>query len=146
MRGLGLGGFRVGKKPKRVFPVGGDRRSKTDKEKRLGVDMERRLKEISDRVDIDRDIYLSAVKVRMAVKEGLIVEPDSCELCGKERVRRRLSAHHEDYTKPFAVMWVCANCHGVLDGLKRSRLAKERSAQLNKGLARKIVERDAGSK
>ena len=146
MRGLGLGGFRVGKKPKRVFPVGGDRRSKTDKEERLGVDRQRRLREISDRVDVDRDIYLSSVKVRVAVREGLIVEPGSCEICGKERVRRRLSAHHEDHAKPFVVRWVCARCHGILDVARKKRLAKEGSARLSKALARKIVEKDASSK
>lgn len=141
MRGLGIGGAfgfgRAGRKGP-VFPVGGDRRSKTDKEKRL--------KEISDRVDLDRDIYLSSVKLRVAVKQGLIVEPDSCEICGKEPVRRRLSAHHEDHTKPFVVMWVCARCHGILDVARKKRLAKEGSARLSRALARKIVEKDASSK
>lgn len=45
-------------------------------------------------------------KVRHAIKTGkLIKEP--CKICGKEPAE----AHHQDYTKPLEVMWMCKAHH-----------------------------------
>ena len=45
-------------------------------------------------------------RVCYAVKTGrLIKEP--CEICGEEHAE----AHHEDYTKPLVVRWLCKKCH-----------------------------------
>jgi hypothetical protein len=43
-----------------------------------------------------------------AVKSGAIVKPDKCEGCGE---KKRLTGHHEDYTKPLEVKWLCYLCH-----------------------------------
>lgn len=48
-------------------------------------------------------------ETRMAVARGDIVKPKLCELCEKER---RLDSHHEDYSKPLQVVWLCGGCHG----------------------------------
>lgn len=39
---------------------------------------------------------------------GLIKKPKVCSICGEEK---RLEAHHEDYTKPLGVKWLCRQCH-----------------------------------
>lgn len=47
-------------------------------------------------------------RVYHAVRAGLITKPDACETCGREV---RLHAHHDDYTKPLKVRWLCGRCH-----------------------------------
>lgn len=42
------------------------------------------------------------------VKEGKIERPKICSCCAK---RKRVEGHHEDYTKPLIVVWVCRQCH-----------------------------------
>lgn len=47
--------------------------------------------------------------VNNAIKRGEIVKPSACEQCGKEK---RLTGHHDDYSKPLTVRWLCYSCHG----------------------------------
>jgi hypothetical protein len=46
--------------------------------------------------------------VHLALRSGRLVKPVSCDGCGLER---RLEAHHEDYSKPLEVRWLCRSCH-----------------------------------
>lgn len=46
--------------------------------------------------------------VRRAIKRGLLVRPDRCEKCD---VECKPDAHHEDYTRPLDVEWLCKPCH-----------------------------------
>ena len=52
-------------------------------------------------------------KVYYAVKTGKIDKPSHCSICGKQT--DRVQAHHEDYNKPFDIVWCCQDCHVVLD-------------------------------
>ncbi len=49
-------------------------------------------------------------RLRYAVKIGKIVKPAFCEICGRET---RLSGHHDDYSEPFVVLWLCSSCHKI---------------------------------
>jgi len=46
--------------------------------------------------------------VAMAISSGKLVRPDVCSRCGKAG---RIEGHHEDYSKPLEVVWLCARCH-----------------------------------
>lgn len=41
-----------------------------------------------------------------AIYRGELVR-QSCEKCGKEKTM----AHHDDYSKPLDVRWLCSSCH-----------------------------------
>ena len=47
-------------------------------------------------------------QLQYAVEVGKIKKPRTCENCGRET---RLSGHHEDYSKPLIVTWLCSSCH-----------------------------------
>jgi hypothetical protein len=54
-----------------------------------------------------------------ARKNISIPEGTKCS-CGKLAVQR----HHEDYSKPLEVMFVCRKCHFKLNKIRKSRLMK----------------------
>ena len=43
-----------------------------------------------------------------AVRAGKILRPEICEQCKK---KSNVEAHHEDYSKPYDVEWLCRKCH-----------------------------------
>jgi len=47
--------------------------------------------------------------VRLAIKFGHLVRPESCEQC---KIECKPQAHHNDYEKPLEVVWLCRKCHG----------------------------------
>lgn len=46
-------------------------------------------------------------KVTNAIKKGTL-QRKPCENCGKTE---KIDAHHEDYSKPLDVAWLCHRCH-----------------------------------
>lgn len=56
--------------------------------------------------------------VRDAIAQGKLT-PEPCEGCGLEPNakhadgRRRVHAHHDDYSRPLEVRWLCNVCHGI---------------------------------
>ena len=49
-----------------------------------------------------------------AVRDGRLIKPEKCSRCGLRG--RRIEAHHPDYSKPLAVIWVCTTCHRLIEG------------------------------
>lgn len=49
--------------------------------------------------------------INNAIYAGRLVKPSTCSECGRSFPSRLLHAHHEDYCKPFAVEWLCRDCH-----------------------------------
>lgn len=44
------------------------------------------------------------------VRVGRIVRPERCSRC---EVAGNVHAHHEDYSKPLEVKWLCVDCHAI---------------------------------
>ena len=50
--------------------------------------------------------YKAQCLTHSAVRSGRL-KRKSCEKCGNDKTH----AHHEDYSKPLDVIWLCARCH-----------------------------------
>jgi hypothetical protein len=53
--------------------------------------------------------YKAQIKLNNALRSGKIEKPNKCEECNQEK---KLHAHHDDYSKPLDVIWLCVECHG----------------------------------
>ena len=51
--------------------------------------------------------------IRKAIRDGKIIKPDKCEECGKPTKKKSLCGHHDDYSKPFEIRWLCYKCHSI---------------------------------
>ena len=60
----------------------------------------------NEQVKIRNKVY---GKVAHAIKMGKLIKPKSCSRCRKES--DNIEAHHEDYSKPLEVIWLCLECH-----------------------------------
>jgi len=64
--------------------------------------------------------YRAYCKLKYALESGKIKKPDKCEDCP---ATKNIQAHHEDYSKPYNVNWLCPKCHRRRDRERRVRLA-----------------------
>lgn len=47
-------------------------------------------------------------KVHYHVKVGNMSKPEICSVC---KCSGKIEAHHQDYSKPLDVIWLCNQCH-----------------------------------
>ena len=55
--------------------------------------------------------------VNEAVRTGKLINPRRCSICNVEK--EDVEAHHEDYSKPLDVIWLCTACHSKIHKQKR---------------------------
>ena len=55
--------------------------------------------------------YKAQNKLNNALRDGKILKPNTCEICGSNS---HIHAHHEYYSQPLLVVWICAKCHGQI--------------------------------
>ena len=63
-------------------------------------------------------------KLTNAVRDGRIIKSSICEDCGDRP--KRIHGHHEDYSKPLAVHWLCATCHRRRHAIHPDRIKPSR--------------------
>ena len=59
-----------------------------------------------------KEKWVTRAKLRYAVKTGMLKKPNKCEVCNKAK---KLQGHHEDYSLPLEVIWLCSACHADAD-------------------------------
>jgi hypothetical protein len=47
-------------------------------------------------------------KVAWALRTGRLVRPGACSAC---QTASKVEAHHDDYSKPLDIRWLCRSCH-----------------------------------
>ena len=50
-------------------------------------------------------------RMRYALASGKVNKPILCENCDTKPLGRRLHGHHDDYSNPLSVVWLCSKCH-----------------------------------
>ncbi len=60
--------------------------------------------------------YLAHTKVGNALRDGRLTKGD-CERPSEMTCKGRIEAHHDDYSKPLDVRWLCKAHHNELHGV-----------------------------
>ncbi|MCO6390547.1 hypothetical protein GTW25_05840 [Aliihoeflea aestuarii] len=71
--------------------------------------------------------YLAHVEVGKALNRGDLVK-GACEVCGRTDAETRIDGHHDDYSKPLDVRWLCRRHHILLHSRGDDMFAERRSA------------------
>lgn len=54
-------------------------------------------------------------KVYLAIRSGTLVKPKTCSCCYRTTPPKKLHGHHNNYSRPLDVEWLCTGCHGDRD-------------------------------
>lgn len=82
-----------------------------------------RVKPQGPRIETDPVKREARNKLSNALRDGKIKKPPECQICAVSD--ERLHGHHEDYSRPLDVIWVCPACHAFVHAYWR---AQERAA------------------
>lgn len=52
--------------------------------------------------------YAAHVITRNYIRDGKLIAEKNCSICGSDK---KVEAHHDDYTKPLDVRFLCECCH-----------------------------------
>jgi len=52
--------------------------------------------------------YASHVITGNAIRDGKLIQASECSVC---KSTEKIEGHHDDYTKPLEVRWLCEPCH-----------------------------------
>ena len=55
--------------------------------------------------------YKAKNAVNNAIRDGLLIKPNTCECCNNVFTSHNIHGHHIDYAKPLEVIWLCNLCH-----------------------------------
>lgn len=86
-----------------------EKHSAREKARYVGKRREKILADASARALVGGPKRKAHIAVGNAVRDGRMDKPDCCSVCARSGVR--IEGHHNDYTKPLDVVWMCARCH-----------------------------------
>jgi len=69
--------------------------------------------------------FIARSTINYALRSGRITRPKFCQNCSDPCAPQ---AHHDDYSKPLAVRWLCGSCHNATRIGERSRPITEMEA------------------
>ena len=52
--------------------------------------------------------YAAHVIAGNAIRDGKLIPASCCSICGSTE---KIEGHHDDYTKPLDIRWLCEQCH-----------------------------------
>lgn len=70
------------------------------------------------RPESDPQKRAARVALGNAVRDGRLLRSPECEVCA---VSCDTHGHHEDYSKPLDVIWVCTACHALIHAYWRAQ-------------------------
>lgn len=91
--------------------------------KRYQKSKERILNYIKSNKERDKIKLRARNNVNRWLRLGQITRAEKCSECGSNT---KLEAHHEDYSKPREIKWLCVSCHVMADKKRREREKKEK--------------------
>jgi hypothetical protein len=53
-------------------------------------------------------VYASHVITGNAIRNGKLIQASNCSICNSTE---KIEGHHDDYTRPLKVRWLCESCH-----------------------------------
>lgn len=56
------------------------------------------------------DRYAAHAAVSNAIRDGVLKKPSQCSRCASTK---HIHGHHEDYSRPLDVIWLCPRCHRI---------------------------------
>jgi hypothetical protein len=68
--------------------------------------------------------------VKNALRQGVLIK-QPCEVCGDPKTQ----GHHDDYSKPLSVRWLCQKHHWDIHRQERALQREQRRAQRAKAVA-----------
>lgn len=90
-----------------------DKKRWLDKKEKYGFKDRGHRKPLSEWISSYKDKKLRARDLLVrAVRLKRISKPLECSQCKKKyNNKRSIQGHHEDYDKPFEIIWLCPSCH-----------------------------------
>jgi hypothetical protein len=79
-----------------------------DRERSKLAHRRQQLQELSIRTNKDPIRKRAHDMTSNAIRDGKLTRPSACSECLQEC---KPEAHHDDYTKPLDVRWLCRSCH-----------------------------------
>lgn len=69
-------------------------------------------KAVSKSIEKYRDKQNARALMNYHLKVGHLTKPENCSVC---KTTGRIEGHHNDYSKPLDVRWLCRGCHVLAD-------------------------------
>jgi len=70
------------------------------------------------RPELDPQKKAARTALSNAIRDGKIIKPPECQICA---VSDDVHGHHEDYSLPLDVIWVCTGCHALIHAYWRAQ-------------------------